>query len=220
MSEPYVICIGRQLGSGGRQIGHILAQELDINYYDKEILSIAAEESGLGRNVFERTDEHKGFFRSFLGAVQPFIGGGDFYANQLSEENLFTLQSGVIKKLASEHSCLFIGRVADYILRDHPRRITIFISANMEDRARRVMDERKVDFKQAIHLIQEGDNQRAGYYNFYSSGTWGSADTYDLCINSSLLGISETAAFIKEFIAKRINLEFMPDVNQPTPELF
>lgn len=220
MNSPYVICIGRQLGSGGRQIGHILAQQLGISYYDREILSIAAEESGLGRGVFERNDERKGFLHTFLGAVQPFFGGGDFYANQLSEENIFTLQSGVIKKVANERSGIFIGRVADYILRDHPRMASVFIAASIDDRARRIMETDKVDMKTALRKIEEGDSQRASYYNFYSSGTWGSADNYDLCVNSSVLGIEETATLIRDFIVKKLHIELPSETSVPAPEVF
>ena len=220
MNSPYAICIGRQLGSGGRQIGHILAQQLGIAYYDKEILSIAAEESGLGRGVFERNDERKGVLHTFLGAVQPFFGGGDFYANQLSEENLFTLQSGVIKKVANERSGIFIGRVADYIRREHPRMASIFIAANTDDRVHRIMETEKVDMKTALRKVEDGDSQRANYYNFYSSGTWGNADNYDLCINSSVLGISKTADFIRNFIVEKLHIELPQENVTPTPEVF
>lgn len=220
MNPPFAICIGRQLGSGGRQIGHILAEQLGIAYYDKEILAIAAEESGLGRGVFERNDERKGFLHTFLGAVQPFFGGGDFYANQLSEENLFTLQSGVIKKVASERSGIFIGRVADYILREHPHMVSVFISASTDDRARRIMETEKIDRKTALRRIEDGDTQRASYYNFYSAGTWGSADNYDLCINSSVLGIDETAQFIRNFINKKLHIELPQEATSPAPEVF
>ena len=97
MSSPFVINIGRQLGSGGREIGKHLAEHFNIAYYDKEILSLAAQESGLRQGLFERSDEKKGFFHSIFHVVQPFFGGGgDFYDNQLSEENLFIIQSRVI----------------------------------------------------------------------------------------------------------------------------
>ena len=133
--------------------------------------------------------------------VQPFFGGGgDFYDNQLSEENLFIIQSRVIQRIASERSCVFIGRVADYILREHPRHVNIFITANLDDRIRRVAQRRNVLPKAAQSIIEEADEERATYYNFYSSGTWGAADTYDLCVNSSLLGIEDTVAFIANFI--------------------
>lgn len=220
--SPYVITISRQMGSGGRQIGHILAQQFNIAYYDTEILSQAAAESGLGPNVFEINEERRknGFFRQFIGAVQPFIGGGDFYAHQLSEEAIFDIQSRVISKVASERSCIFVGRVADYILRDHPRCAKIFIAANMDERTRRIMDEKKVDFKTAVHIIEEGDEKRAGYYNFHSNGTWGSADTYDLCINTSVLGIEKSIDLIKEFITLKLGVEIAEENQQPLSDMF
>lgn len=201
-SSPFVINIGRQLGSGGREIGRQLAERFGIAYYDKEILSLAAQETGLGHDVFERKDERKGFLHSVFSVVQPFIGGGgDFYStHQLSDENVFMLQSRVIQRVASERSCVFIGRVADYILRNHPRHVNLFIAANMEERVLRVMEREKLTMKAAMVRIEESDEQRADYYNFYSSGTWGSADTYDLCINSSVLGLEGTTDFIAQFI--------------------
>ena len=207
MSSPFVINIGRQLGSGGREIGKRLAERFGIAYYDKEILSLAAQESGLRQGLFERRDEKKGFFRSIFHVVQPFFGsGGDFYENQLSEENLFIIQSRVIQRIASERSCVFIGRVADYILREHPRHVNIFITANLDDRIRRIAQRRNVLPKAAQSIIEEADEERATYYNFYSSGTWGAADTYDLCVNSSLLGIDATVDFIAHFI-EQLNFE-------------
>lgn len=205
-SSPFVINIGRQLGSGGREIGRRLAEHFGIAYYDKEILSIAAQETGLGHDVFERKDERKGFFRSVFSVVQPFIGGGgDFYStHQLSDENVFMLQSRVIQRVASERSCVFIGRVADYILRNHPRHINIFVAANTEERVLRVMEREKLTMKAAMEHIEESDEQRADYYNFYSSGNWGSADTYDICVNSSLLGIERTAHFLAQLIEEKL----------------
>ena len=107
MDFPFVITVGRQLGSGGRKIGKRLAERFGIAYYDKEILSLAAQESGLGTGVFERSDERKGFLRSIAQVVQPFFGGGgSFYDNQLSDENLFTIQSRVIQKVAANVRCV------------------------------------------------------------------------------------------------------------------
>ena len=207
--EKYVINIGRQLGSGGRAIGHILANDLNIAYYDKEILALAAKESGFCKEVFERNDEHKGFFHSVLGAIMPVFGGGgsEFYDNTLSEESLFRLQSEAIKKAAAEKSCIFIGRCADYVLRDNPRCVNVFVAADMKDRVERVCALRGCDKKAALKLIEQGDSQRADFYNFYSSGTWGAASTYHLCINSSVLGVERTAQFIKEFVQKRLGMD-------------
>lgn len=220
-STPFVITIARQMGSGGRQLAQTLAQHYGVAYYDKTVLSQAAEETGLGRNVFHHNDDRKGFVRQIIHAVQPFIGGGDFYSNsQLSDENIFSLQSAVIRRLASERSCVIVGRAADFILRDHPRCIRIFITANMEDRVRRVMDEKKIDFRNATRLIDHVDEQRAAYYNFYADSNWGNADTYDLCINVSALGAESTLEFVKSFIDRRLFDAPVDAEPTPMPEVF
>ena len=207
MDFPFVITVGRQLGSGGRKIGKRLAERFGIAYYDKEILSLAAQESGLGTGVFERSDERKGFLRSIVQVVQPFFGGGgNVYDNQLSDENLFTIQSRVIQKVAAERSCVVIGRVADYILRHHPHHINVFITASMSDRVQELMRRRGIDAKAARRILEEADEERSTYYNFYSLGTWGTADTYDLCINSSILGPDGTTDFIARFVEERFGL--------------
>lgn len=218
--SPFVITIGRQTGSGGTHIAQALSLHFGIPYYDKEKLSQAAEDTGLGPNVFKHTDERKNFLHQLIGAVQPFIGGGDFYANQLSDENVFTLQSGVIKKLASEHSCIIVGRVADHILRDHPNIVRIFISAETSDRTRRIMDKKKIDFKTAVRYVEENDEQRAAYYNFYSTNTWGNAETYDLCINVSALGMEKSIEFVKNFIHSKIDIPQSDSSEVPIPEVF
>ena len=204
MSSPFVINIGRSLGSGGRAIGHILAKEFNITYYDREILSLAAKESGFCAEVFERNDEKNRFLRT-LGNIIPFIGGGStYYNNELSNENLFRIQSEAIRKAAEDHSCIFIGRCADYVLRNHPRCVNVFVTADMDDRIANVMKWNNCSAEKAQSIIEKGDSERAEFYNFYSSGTWGAASTYHLCINSSVLGIEGTAAFIKEFVIKKL----------------
>lgn len=205
--EPFVINIGRSLGSGGRAIGHILAKEFGIEYYDREILALAAKESGFCAEVFEKSDEKNRFFHT-LGNIIPFFGGtNSYYHNELSNENLFRIQSEAIRKAADDHSCIFIGRCADYILRDHPRCVNVFIAADTKDRVANICKSTNCTEQQALDMIEKGDSQRADYYNFYSSGTWGAASTYHLCINSSVLGIENTAEFIKEFVIKKLNLE-------------
>ena len=204
--EPFIINIGRSLGSGGRAIGHILAKDFDIAYYDREILNLAAKESGFCAEVFERNDEKNRFLRT-LGNIIPFIGGGaTYYDNELSNENLFRIQSEAIRKAAADHSCIFIGRCADYVLRDNPRCVNVFITANMEDRIASVMKWNNCTAEKAQEIIEKGDSERASFYNFYSSGTWGTASTYHLCINSSVLGIEETAVLIKNFVIQKLNL--------------
>ena len=203
---PYVICIGRQLGSGGRQIGKILAKNFGIAYYDNEILNLAANHSGMSSEVFMRSDEHRGVLRQILGTFTPVMTGGDIYNSQLSAEHLFTLQSQAIRKAANEHSCVFIGRAADYVLRQHQRCISVFVSANIEDRINRVMESEKVNQHTARHMLEIGDRKRADFYNFYTQGTWGTADNYHLLINSSILGITATADFIADFAQKALKI--------------
>lgn len=204
--NPFVINIGRSLGSGGRAIGHILAEKFNITYYDRELLSLAAKESGFCAEVFERNDEKSHFLRT-LGNIIPFIGSSSsFYQNELSNENLFRLQSEAIRKAANDHSCIFIGRCADYVLRDFPRCVNIFISADMPDRIHNIMKNTNCSEEKAHEMIEKVDRERANFYNFYSSGRWGVAATYHLCINSSVLGIEATADFIKQFVEKKLNL--------------
>lgn len=206
-TEPFIINIGRSLGSGGRAIGHILAKEFDIAYYDREILNLAAKESGFCPEVFERSDEKNRFLRT-LGNIIPFFGGGStYYNNELSNENLFRLQSEAIRKAAADHSCIFIGRCADYVLRDFPRCVNVFITADMADRISSVVKRNGCTENEARSIIERGDKERADFYNFYSSGTWGAAYTYHLCINSSVLGIDRTAEYIKQFIIDKLGFK-------------
>ena len=205
-SKNFVLNIGRQLGSGGHAIGTILAKEFGIKFYDKEVLDLAAQESGFSKYFFERDDEHRGFVKSLFNSIIPFTSSGDPYGNQLSSESLFKFQSDAIKKAAEKESCVFVGRCADYVLRDHPRCVNIFISADMEDRVARLMQNLQVDAQEAEKRALEGDDKRASYYNYYSALTWGEAATYHICINSSVLGIEGTADFLKSFIVKKLGL--------------
>lgn len=204
VAAPLIINIGRQLGSGGREVGKELARRFGMDYYDKELLDIAARESGFCTEVFERSDEHKGFFQSLFESVVPVIGHTTgFYQNQLSDESLFRIQAEAIRKAAARlKGGVFIGRCADYVLRDYPNCLNVFISANEEDRVKRIMEACKVEEKEATRLMRNGDSNREAYYNFYASSRWGEAKTYDLCINSSVLGIEKTADFIEEFANK------------------
>ena len=209
MNENYIICIGRQLGSGGKVIGERLARQLNIGFYDKELLNLAAQESGLDKKFFEHADEKTsgGILNSLLELRVPLVGSSPLtFGSCLNSDSLFKIQSDVIRRLADEHSCIFVGRCADYILRDHPKRIDIFISANQQDRIERLCKLHGITEKDAAEMIEKGDKKRATYYNYYSSKTWGYADTYHLCINSSVLGIDETVNFIREFITRQFHL--------------
>lgn len=209
MNEHYVINLGRQLGSGGKEIGERLAKDLGIAFYDKELIRLASEESGLCSEFFEKADEKTshGIIAGIFGSRFPFISDGAIsYGSCLSNDALFKIQSDVIRGLAENQSCLFVGRCADYILRDHPRCVNIFVSASREARIERLMHLHTIPPQEAEELMDKADKKRSAYYNYYSGMTWGAAASYHLCIDSSALGIDQTIAFIKEFIKQKLGI--------------
>jgi len=203
MKDNIVITIGRQLGSGGKKIGELLSKELGIPCYDKELIQLASQESGLGRELFEQVDEKTRF--SFFGSYLGFRSGymGDSSNNYLCNEALFKIQSDVIRNLAEKESAIFVGRCADYILRDQPRLISVFITADQADRISRVAADNGFSEKEALNQIEQIDKKRSGYYNYYTNKTWGAAVSYRLCVNSSVLGIEATAGYIRSFIERK-----------------
>ena len=205
MNETFVINIGRQLGSGGRQIGEKLADGFCIGFYDKELIQLASKESGLGKEFFEKADEKSSF--SFIGGLlglRTNISNEVYTNNYLTNETFFKIQSDVIRELAGKESCVFVGRCADYILRDNPSCINVFITADTEDRIKRVALTYQLSLDKAQELIVKTDKKRSEYYNFYSNKIWGEAKSYHLCINSSVLGMDQTVAFITQFIKQRL----------------
>ncbi|PTL32951.1 cytidylate kinase [Prevotella sp. oral taxon 376] len=201
--QKIIINIGRQIGSGGRIIAQMLANEFRAKLYDREILNLAAKESGFSEKFFEQNDERKGFAKSLFHIHVPLLGEGNFYKNDFSQESLYQFQSNAIKKAAAEGNCVFVGRTADYVLRDNPDKTDIFITANMEDRIRRVAERHQFSEERAQRFIVDGESCRASYYNYYTGKRWGCSEGYDLCVNSSILGVEETGKLIADFIRKR-----------------
>jgi cytidylate kinase len=207
MKKDYVITIGRQLGSGGHIIGEKLAGQLGISFYDKELIQIASQESGLGKEYFEEADEKKSYsIFSGLFGLRGTMAEEPFSTYYLNNETLFKIQSDVIRKLAEKGSCLFVGRCADYVLGEKPRCLNVFISAEMNDRVKRIAEIQMITTDKARDFVEKADKKRAGYYNYFSNKVWGAAESYHLCINSSILGIDETVAFIRQFATKRFDL--------------
>ena len=209
MQERFVINIGRQIGSGGRSVGERIARRLGIRLYDKELINLAAEESGFAAEHFERADEqeHKGVLSTLIGHFRtPYVGTFGASASPISNDALFKIQSDVIRRVAERESCIFVGRCADYILRDHPRAVRLFLTADDADRIRRIAARCGCPEEEARRRMEHTDAQRASYYNYYSSRTWGVAATYDLTVNTSVLGEEETAELLLSFIARKLNL--------------
>lgn len=207
MKNQFVVTIGRQLGSGGYRIGQALAESLGISFYAKELLDIASQESGLSKEFFEHADEQPSshFIGGFFGINLPFASEGLSLSNNcLCHDELFKQQSHVIREVAGRESALFMGRCADYILRDHPKLISIFIHASTQERVQRLVHRNHIDEDQAHHLIRKADKSRSAYYNFFSNKEWGVAESYDLCIDSGKMPDEEIVAFLKHYIELRL----------------
>jgi len=201
-----IINVGRQLGSGGHDIGRMLALDFGAKYYDRELLNLAAKESGFSEKFFEENDERKGFLKGLFNVQTSHFSGSSLYKSNFSQESLFQFQSDAIRKAAAEGSCVFVGRCADYVLRDYPNVVNIFVTASMDYRIRQIMNKQHLDEEAARNYIEKRENQRAEYYNYYTGKKWGYAASYDLCVDSSVLGIMETEKLIAEFIRKRLKV--------------
>lgn len=204
--DKIIINVGRQIGSGGRVIAKMLADEFGCKFYDKELLNLAAKESGFNEKFFEQNDEQKGFLKSLFHVHVPLMGENNYYKNNFSQDSLYQFQSEAIRKAANAGSCVFVGRTADYVLRDYKNTVSVFITANLDHRIQRVCKRHGFDRATARKYIHSKEDNRASYYNYYTGKKWGHSESYDLCINSSLLGIDETEKFIAEFIRKRFNI--------------
>ena len=201
-----IINVGRQLGSGGHDIGRMLALDFQAKYYDRELLNLAAKESGFSEKFFEQNDEKKGFLKGLFNMQTSHVSGGSMYKTNFSQESLFQFQSDAIQKAAKEGSCVFVGRCADYILRDFPNTVNIFITASMKYRIQQIMNKQHMEYEEARKFIESKESKRAAYYNYYTGKKWGAAESYDLCIDSSVLGFVETEKIIAEFIRKKFKI--------------
>ena len=180
MDKQLIINVGRQVGSGGLIIAKMLAKAFDCKFYDKEILNLAAQESGFSEKFFEKNDETKEYLRSRFHIHVPLLGESSFYSSDFSQEGLFKMQSDTIRKLADEGSCVFVGRCADYVLRDYENVVNIFITASIEDRISEIRKRKECQEEEALKIIENGEKSRSTYYNYYTGKKWGDSSSYDL----------------------------------------
>ena len=213
-----IITIGRQYGSGGKEIGIRVAKELGIPFYDKELLQEAAKKSGLCEKIFENFDERP---KSLLYSIAmdsymfslPGAGAGDSL-----EQQVYLATFNTIRHLAEEGPCVIIGRCADYALADNPNHLSIFIHAPMDARVDRVAKRQKVSPEEARKIIIKTDKRRASYYEYYTSKKWGAVDSYDFCMNSHYLGLGRTVELILTMVAHKEHPIPSPTEQDPTEQ--
>ncbi|MCR4877559.1 MAG: cytidylate kinase-like family protein [Clostridiales bacterium] len=204
MTTKSIITVGRQYGSGGRYVAKLLAERLEIPYYDKELLAEVAKDSGIGKDLLEEHDEKntRNFLFSMMSGSQPFADSGAMYMDMPLNHRIFLAQFDTIRRIAGEGPCVIVGRCADYVLRDEPHVLNVFIKASQEERIRRVVKYYGVDPLKAEEKLRKADKQRASYYNYYATNTWGDVNNYDLCVDTGTLGIEGSV----ELIAKCVEL--------------
>lgn len=207
MSKKIIITIARQYGSGGREIGERVAKILGIPLYDKELITEAASRGNLNETVIKNAEESAANSLLYTLAMGSNMLGTTMhfgYKMPLNDK-LFILQSEVIKEYAESGSCVFIGRCADYVLREEENLLRLFIYGDIEHRQARIRERHpEIKSTQVIDVMNKTDKRRSTYYNFYTGNKWGKYDNYDMAINSSTLGIEETAEMIAAAAKKLI----------------
>ena len=197
MKNPLIITIGREYGSGGREIGQAVAKALGIAFYDKQIISLAAKKSGLSDEFISNNEQRmRGGFMLNLAAASAYSGG--FFSSQYLplSESIFISQAQVIRDIANKESAVIVGRCADYILDGRQNTINVFIHAPQEERVKRIMRLHNVDEATAIKEIQVSDKERGNHYFRYTDRKWGKAQNYDICVNSALMGVEKTVEML------------------------
>lgn len=203
MDMNTIITIGREYGSGGKEIGMKLAEAYGIKCYDRELLQLAAKESGLCEEIFDNYDEKP--TNSFLYSLvmDTYLMGGYSSASFLDmpiNHKVFLAQFETIKKIADQGPCIIVGRCADYALAEYKNCVSLFIHAELQWRMERISKLLDISEEKAKEVIHKTDKRRSSYYNYYSNKKWGDAKSYNFSIDSSILGVDGTVQLIKDFI--------------------
>lgn len=197
-----IITIGREFGSGGREIGKKLADQLNVPFYDKELLSVASKESGICEELFVDNDERQSssIIYSLVMGTYPIGDGGKIYPDMPLNHKIFLAQFDAIKSIAAAGPCVIVGRCADYVLKENKNLVNVFISGDMNKKVERAKTLYSIPSNKIEEFIKKTDKKRASYYNYYSDKKWGVVSNYDLCLNSSKIGIDNTVLLIKAYI--------------------
>ena len=194
-----IITISRQYGSGGRFVGKLLAEELNIPFYDKEIIAMASEDSGFAQGFIKENEQKMKGISSF--AFTASMWGGNLVNNfENIESKIYACEADAIEKIAKNGPCVIVGRCADYVLKDKYKCLNVFIHADMPSRVERVIKvfRRTDDVKKAERLIKENDRMRARHYRYYTDSEWGEANNYHITLNTSAIGVENCAKILKE----------------------
>lgn len=202
MACDNIITITRQYGSGGHDIGKALADRLNIPFYDKELISLAAKESGVCPDIFENVDERatNSLLYSLSVGLYTYGNGFSSMGDLPVNDRLYILQHKIIKELAEKGPMVVVGRCADYVLKDNPNAVKIFIYADIDSRIKRAVERNDIDPARAKQAVLKADKNRANYYSFYSGKKWGVADNYDLCINSTHISTEQAVDVIIDYM--------------------
>lgn len=195
--EHMVICLSRQFGSGGREIGQRLAERLGISFYDRELIELAAARGEIRVSKLEDADERRGnpwLFESL------YEGNGAVNRGSSPNDTLYWLQSEVIRDKARKENCILVGRCGDQVLtRAGIPHMSIYVCAPLEERIKRISSKEQIDERSALALIRKTDKQRKAYYEYYTGGSWGAPESYDLCINSAKYGVDQTVELLVRY---------------------
>ena len=197
-----IITIGRQFGSGGHEIGQKLAEHYGIKYFDKELLTRAAKESGFCEEMLKNHDERptNSFLYNLVMDTYSFGYNSSSFVDMPISHKVFMAQFDTIKKIAEEEPCVIVGRCADYALQEYKNCLHIFIHADEESKLKRIMQKFDISEDKAREMMIKKDKQRQSYYNYYSTKKWGRSDSYDLSVNSGILGTDGTVQFLIKYI--------------------
>ena len=203
MSEKFIITIAREYGSNGRIIGRRTAELLKTSFYDSELITMAARKSGMSQNLLTDIDEKaaNSLMYSISVGAGTFSGFGTSF-NMPMNDKLFLVEADIIKEIAQKENAVIVGRCSDYLLRDCPQAVNVFIYAPYEIRKQTVAERYQVSLDKAAEMIVKKEKQRKSYYNYYAGRKWGQPGNYDLCIDSSVLGQEGTAELIADFVKK------------------
>lgn len=199
MKSNLVITIGRQFGSGGKAVADALGEKLGFPVYDNELITKAAQDSGFSAELFVQSDEKKRFFSLSAIFASSYSSDTEDY---MSDKGLFKIQCETIRRIAEQGPAIIVGRCSDYVLRDRGNTLDVFLTSPVENRIRRVAKRQGITAEEAKEIVERKDRGREEYYNYYTFGNWGMASNYDLCMDSSILGIEGTADMIIEFARK------------------